>query len=67
MNKKAKGIIVDIVLLLGFSFLILVLSGTVYEFFPKLSAFVLIFEIICSIIIFVSHKITIKKESVYIF
>ena len=50
MNKKVKGIIVDIALLLGFSFLILVFSETVCEFFPKLSAFVLMFEIIIGII-----------------
>ena len=53
MNKKAKGIIVDIALLLGFSFLILVLSETVCEFFPKLSAFVLMFEIIIGIIFWI--------------
>ena len=53
MDKKAKGIIVDIALLLGFSFLILVFSETVCEFFPKLSAFVLMFEIIIGIIFWI--------------
>lgn len=37
MDKKVKGIFIDIAIVLGFSFLILVFSGTVRNFFPKLS------------------------------
>ena len=53
MDKKVKGIFIDIAIVLGFSFLILVFSGTVRNFFPKLSAFVLMFEIVCGIIFWV--------------
>lgn len=53
MDKNVKGILVDIAILLGLSFLILVLAEIVCEFFPKLSTFVLILEIICGIIFWI--------------
>lgn len=50
MDKKVKGIFIDIAIVLGLSFLIMVLAQTVGEFFPKLSTFALLFEIVCGII-----------------